>query len=155
LGGINMWEDELWHEMRRIRRAVNNVFGFSDLPRPYVEKEFTNHRRAFADIEEKEDAFVVLVEMPGVKKEDISIEILDDNRLMIKAEKKQEVEKKDEKKERFMYSFQRKYAGFYRTIHLPEAADIENLDSEYKNGVLHITIPKKKDQKKKRIIHVK
>jgi len=133
--------------MKRIRRAIDRAFGSEDFPRT----EFGNYRHARAGFLEEDDYFVITVEIPGIKKEDIRIEIGEDNNLVIKAQKKKETKKEDEKEGRY---YSRQYSGYYRSFRLPGEADLENLDTQYEDGIIKITIPKRKDKKKK-IINVK
>lgn len=151
-----MWEDKFWNEMKRMRRNMNRMFGFSDFPRKNFDSEFSNYRDAYADFDENENEFIIIVEIPGIDKENINLQVLDNNRLLVKAEKKQEIEKKEEDDgESFNYRYVKMYAGFYRTFDLPEEADIDNIDAEYKEGILKITILKKKEARKKKIIKIK
>ena len=143
-----MWEDNLLNEMKKLKARMNRAFGFTDFPKRSLEPE--NYRHAFADFIEKEEGYIIAVEIPGVNKEDINVDIVN-NTLRIKAEKKQEFEKKQEKE----YKYSKSYAGFYRAISLPEDAETEKIDIEYKNGVLKILVPKKKEVKKKKMIMVK
>ena len=143
-----MWEDNLMNEMKRLRMRINRAFGFTDFPKKSSEPE--NYRHALADFRETENDYAVIVEIPGVNKEDINIDAAN-NTLRIKAEKKQEFEKEQDDE----YRYSKSYAGFYREITLPENAEAEKIDAEYKNGVLKISILKKKEAKKKKMIVVK
>lgn len=142
-----MWEDQFWHEMRRIRKAIDRAFGSDEFSR----NEFDNYRYARAGFAEEENEFIISLEIPGIKKEDIHIEIGEDN-IIVKAQKKQEIKKEDEKAGRYSYS--RQYSGFYRSFRLPDDADLENLDTKYEDGILKITVPKIKNKKRK-VIKVK
>ncbi len=150
-----MIERNFWNEMRRFRNRMNDFFSYPDFP----ETEFgetvkpANYRKAWADFKETENSFIISVEIPGISKEDVHLEILEDNTLVIKAEKKKETEK--EIPEQGIYRYAKVYAGFYRTIALPESADADKLDVEYKDGILEITLPKTKEAKKKKVIRVR
>lgn len=151
-----MWEDQLWNDMKRMRKRMNHLFGFSDFSRRVVDEEPANYRHAWTEIDENENEYVLSVEMPGVNKEDIHLEVHDGNRLVIKAEKKQQIEKKDEETESVKkYSLIKKYSGFYRSFDLPEEADTSLIDAKYVEGILKITIPRKKSVKKKNMIKVR
>jgi HSP20 family protein len=87
---------------------------------------------------------VVKTDLPGLKKDDISIDFAD-NMLTIAGEKKHE-----EKVERDnYYRFERSYGRFYRTFDLPEGMDMEKAKAHYENGVLEIRIPKSAEAVKK------
>lgn len=109
-----------------------------------------NFRKAFTDFEETPDAFILRVELPGMKKEDISLDITEEG-LEIRAEKQHEEEQ--EEKERRAYS--RSFAGFYQRIALPEHADVTHIDAEYKDGVLTIKVPKTAEKRKRKEVRIK
>jgi len=89
------------------------------------------------DIEEKEKEFRIIAELPGLSKEEITINIKD-NLLSISGEKKQEKKTEDENYHRT----ERIFGSFQRTFRLPEYADQDNIAAEYKNGILNVSIPK-------------
>lgn len=117
------------------------------------EEHEQEYRRAWADLHETESKYLLTVELPGIKKEDIDLQ-LSGNTIRIKAQKKQEKKSHDEKHGSYFYAAS--YAGFMRTIPLPENASSENIEAEFKNGVLKIRIKKKKSsQIKKKEIRIK
>ncbi|RMD67469.1 Hsp20/alpha crystallin family protein [Candidatus Pacearchaeota archaeon] len=147
------WESPIWREMRRMQRQIDRLMeNFTrpwNLSRPReleLETPSNTLRRAWTDIEENDNEIVLKVELPGMNKDDIKVE-LEDDAIAIKAIKKQETKKED--KDAYFHS--KTYAGFYRRIALPAEADTENIDAEYKNGVLTLRIPKKKTSPKKEI----
>lgn len=79
---------------------------------------------------------VVIAELPGIKPEDVKVEVSGDA-LSIEGERKQE--KKEEKPG--YYRSERSYGRFYRTIPIPEGAEADQIKAYMKNGVLEITIP--------------
>ena len=96
------------------------------------------------DIDETEDAFVVKAELPGVEKDDVSVNI-DNGVLTIKGEKK--IETEDKKRHRVECA----YGSFVRSFTLPQEIKAEKIEAEYKNGVLTLTIPKSEEAKPKQI----
>jgi HSP20 family protein len=96
------------------------------------------------DIDETEDAFVVKAELPGVEKDDVSVNI-DNGVLTIKGEKK--IETEDKKRHRVECA----YGSFVRSFTLPQEIKAEKIEAEYKNGVLNLTIPKSEEVKPKQI----
>jgi len=86
---------------------------------------------------EGDDAYYIEVDLPGVKKEDINIDV-DDNTLTISGERKI----KEEHKEDNFYKVESVYGKFERAFSLPEDVDTEKIEAEHKNGVLEIKIPK-------------
>jgi len=93
-----------------------------------------------ADIVETKNSFEVNAELPGVPKENIKVNVVDDT-LTIEGEKKADVEKKDE--EGKVYQRERSYGSFKRSFVLPENADIKNIHAGYDHGVLKLILSKK------------
>jgi HSP20 family protein len=101
------------------------------------------------DIVENDNDFVVNVELPGVRKEDVKITV-NDGVLTVKGEKKQERELKEDQYRRL----ERSFGAFERSFTLPTTAQSDRIGANYNNGVLMITIPKA-EQAKPREIEVK
>ena len=98
------------------------------------------------DIYETETAIILKVELPGLSKDDISIEIKDNN-LILRGERKFE---KDIREESY-HRIERSYGTFSRTFSLPNAIDRNKVDATFKDGILEITIPKAEETKPKQI----
>ncbi|MCL5668584.1 MAG: Hsp20/alpha crystallin family protein [Gammaproteobacteria bacterium] len=91
------------------------------------------------DLTENDKEYNVRAEIPGVKKEDISITI-DGNRVSLSAEiKKEKEEKKDEK----VLRSERYYGRVYRSFTLDQDVDEGKAEAKYKDGVLELKLPKK------------
>jgi len=102
------------------------------------------------EMDERDGQLRVCVDLPGVKKEDVKVEILDDA-LLIQGERKQESE---EKREGF-YRSERSYGSFQRLVPLPEGANADNATANFKDGVLEITLTApQREQKRNRHIEV-
>lgn len=98
------------------------------------------------DVQDTEDALVVRAEVPGVDKDDLSIE-LHDRTLTIRGEKRAE-EKRETDKE--VYT-ERRYGSFLRTINLPHEVDNETVEARHDNGILTIRLPKSTRERPKQI----
>jgi HSP20 family protein len=92
---------------------------------------------------EGEYAYHVEVDLPGVKKEDINVNV-QDNVLTISGERKS----KEEVKEENYYKVESQYGKFERSFTLPENVDAEDIHAESQDGVLEVVIPKLKVAKK-------
>eukprot|EP00485_Elphidium_margaritaceum_P002402 CAMPEP_0202689888 /NCGR_PEP_ID=MMETSP1385-20130828/5062_1 /ASSEMBLY_ACC=CAM_ASM_000861 /TAXON_ID=933848 /ORGANISM="Elphidium margaritaceum" /LENGTH=171 /DNA_ID=CAMNT_0049345099 /DNA_START=103 /DNA_END=618 /DNA_ORIENTATION=- len=98
------------------------------------------------DIQERNDAYEVHVDMPGVKKEDIDLNITD-KVLSISGERKYERETKSDEAADFQYYHQERFQGkFSRVVTLPDNIDedLTKVSASYNDGVLNIVIPKQK-----------
>jgi len=98
------------------------------------------------DISEDEDNLYVEVEVPGMKKEDIKVS-LEHNVLSLKGEKKQDKEIKEENYHRW----ERCYGSFSRAFELPIPVEAGKIKANYRNGVLHVQLPKAEEVKPKEI----
>ena len=96
------------------------------------------------DIFEEGDNFVVKAEIPGMKKEEIEVNLTDDM-VTISGEKKKEekVEKKD------YYRFERSFGSFSRSFRLPKDVQADKAKAIFKDGVLELKVPKTEEAKKK------
>jgi HSP20 family protein len=133
-----------FEEILRLQRELERL---ARLGAP-VEKEIERELKLIMPVEmyETPEELVVRVELPGVKKEDIDISVRD-NYLIIKAEKREEVEENRE----HVHIAERVYGKFERVIPLPADIDTENVKAKYENGILEIRFPKKSAVKEKKI----
>lgn len=99
---------------------------------------------------EGEFAYHVDVDLPGVKKEDIKVD-LNKGVLTISGERKT----KEEVKQEDYYKIETYFGKFSRSFTLPDNVDIENVEAKSDNGVLEIVIPKLKDDVSKKSIEIK
>ena len=156
----------LFDEMRRMQEQMDNMFDNFFVNDPFDKRnklllegpkkgEFatSHYRQPVSDIYETDKEIVAEVEMPGLEKKDIQVNI-DQNGIEVRAEKKAETKQEDKKKG--IYRFERNYSGFYRHFSLPTNAVADKSNAEYKDGILKITIPKAKvEEHKKKLIDVK
>ena len=153
-------ENDIWDEMRRIREnmdyLINSVFSpdslfGSDLVPKSLLPDYTKHslttvdnyRYPAADVYEKGNNIIAEVDLPGIDKKNIKVNITNDY-VEIKAEKNEE--KKQNNKKKGFYSLERSYVGFHRKLPLPAKIDSKKSEAEYKDGVLKITMPKIPDK---------
>jgi HSP20 family protein len=88
------------------------------------------------DVFEKDNRLVTKIDLPGMKKEDVKVEVTDGH-LAISGERKTEAE---EKKENF-YHCEREYGSFYRAVPLPDGVKLEDVKATFSDGVLEVSIP--------------
>jgi HSP20 family protein len=89
------------------------------------------------DVSETKDAVLVKAEVPGMDPKDIQLS-LQEQVLILKGEKKQEKEEKDE----HFYRAERSYGAFTRAVRLPASVDGSKVTATFKNGLLAVTLPK-------------
>jgi HSP20 family protein len=98
------------------------------------------------DIAERENDFVVKMELPGVAKEDVRITMQEDI-LTIRGEKKQEKESKGSE----FHRIERSFGSFQRSFTLPASVKAGDIDASFSDGVLHVTLPKAEEARPKQI----
>jgi HSP20 family protein len=97
------------------------------------------------DIDENDEEYIVSADMPGIKKEDISIEC-SGNQLTISAERKYESTdgNRNDRRERY-------YGSYQRSFTLPSGVDVDKIEATCDGGVLTVRIPKEEGSKARRI----
>jgi HSP20 family protein len=150
--------------------AANQPDPFSDLVRMQQEMErlfnstlnpysaFPDFDYAFGqekiqpmDLRERPDAFVVQMDLPGMNKSDISIEVKD-RVLSINGERAESMEK--QKDEEYLLQ-ERTRNAFSREVVLPKSVKVDAVEAEYKEGVLTITLPKAQKEKTAKSIKIR
>ena len=100
--------------------------------RPVEETAWLPH----IDVLERDNRLITKVDLPGMKKEDVKVEVADGH-LAISGERKSEVE---EKKDDF-YRCEREYGSFYRAVPLPQGVTLNDVKATFANGVLEVSVP--------------
>lgn len=136
---LSRWDP--FTELSRLQDEVFRAFG----------QEERNGAQALAfrpavDIVEGKDAIWLKAELPGVKTEDVHIEV-EKNVLTLRGERKNEekVEKDN------FYRYERRFGQFARSFVLPENVDGNAIDAEMKDGILTVRLPKKAAEQPRKI----
>jgi HSP20 family protein len=145
-----------WQPFEVLRSQVDRMFhdfqtGFLQAPffRPFPDMEsFWRRDLGFnvtpaMDIVEKDGAFEVTAELPGLDAKDIEVQLAN-GMLTIKGEKNEEKEEKTKGR----YVSERRYGSFLRTLQVPGGVDVDKIEAGYKSGVLTVTLPKSPEAKK-------
>lgn len=129
------------------RNAVDTLFDrfFGELPSvPWGEGTWMPSM----DVSETDGQVNVKMDLPGMESKDIDVSVSGDL-LTVRGEKE---EKKEQGEEEGQYYCQERYVGsFQRSVRLPEAVESDQVDAEFKNGVLNITLPKSGEGETKKI----
>jgi HSP20 family protein len=99
------------------------------------------------EISETASELLVKAELPGLRKEDVEIEI-ENNVLTLKGEKKEEREEKEED----TYLYERSYGSFQRSFSLPVGVKEDEVKADFRDGVLRIRLPKAQTARGKKIV---
>jgi HSP20 family protein len=102
--------------------------------------------RPAVDIHEDEQAIKLMAELPGVRQEDVSVEI-EDNVLTLTGERKLEHEDKREGYHRI----ERAYGAFSRSFVLPRTVDTQGIEAQMREGTLTVRLPKRAETQPRRI----
>jgi HSP20 family protein len=98
------------------------------------------------DVRETENAYLVEADLPGLKKEDIDVQV-HDNIVTIRGERKQE---EQEDKDRYA-RFERRYGRFERSFRLSDRIDTGKVEASYRDGVLRLELAKREEAKPRQI----
>src|SRR5687767_8352102 len=127
---------------------VDDLFkGFLVRPVAYEGARTDALPRVKVDVAEKNGAYTVTAELPGVKKEDIQVSI-DGAEVTLAAEVKRE--KEVAKDERVLHA-ERLYGKVSRSFTLPQEVDEGKAEAKFKDGVLELTLPKKQATARKQV----
>ena len=88
------------------------------------------------DVFEKDNRLVTKIDLPGMKKDDVKVEVTD-GQLAISGERKREAEEKADD----FYRCEREYGSFYRAVPLPDGVKLEDVKATFSDGVLEVSVP--------------
>jgi HSP20 family protein len=88
------------------------------------------------DVFEKDNRLITRVDLPGVKKEDVTVEVKN-GQLTLSGERKSETDEQNKN----MYRCEREYGGFYRAVPLPAGVKPADVKATFANGVLEVSVP--------------
>jgi HSP20 family protein len=146
-----------WRPFESLRNQVDRLFrdfetGF--LQSPFYRdvdnlwrRDLSFPVRPAVDIVEKDNAFEITTELPGLDAKNIELSLFDDV-LTIKGEKREE----KDKKAKDCYVSERHYGSFRRSVRLPSTINAGKIEANYKRGVLTVTIPKAAEAQKKQTV---
>jgi len=123
------------------RPSINSLFDDFFTNTEKLDTNYNKHTTPAVNVKEDEKSFIIELAVPGIKKQDLNIE-LDNNKLSISNEK--ESSKLEEKEKYTRREFV--YSKFQRTFNLPKNVDEKNIAGDYKDGILTVTIPKIKER---------
>jgi HSP20 family protein len=135
---LNRGELSPWSALRDIETQFTRLMNDFGAEFPFGDKSWS----PAVDLRETDDAYVVHADVPGVKKDEIDIEIIEDV-VTIKGERKEETEKKDGNYHRV----ERHFGSFMRSIEIPGGFDGEKVSAKFSDGVLEVTLPKLEEKK--------
>lgn len=139
--GLQRWvpSNEIWDLQDEMSRFFSGFFGPQEASTSSV-------WAPLVDIHEDKEAVTITAELPGLKRDDVKINI-EEGTLTIRGERKFE----NETKKKNYFRIERSYGSFYRSFSLPSTVQADKVKANMKDGVLEIYIPKKEEAKPKEI----
>jgi len=136
--------ESIWREMEDMRAEMEGMFsqmqgtgrlllpagGVGDRMLPAIRGEFR------VDVREHDDGVEVVADLPGIEKDDVSIQLLNPRALEIACERKGETEEKS----KGYYMRERVYGTLRRIVALPADVSLEDAKASFKNGVLQVRL---------------
>lgn len=146
--------ESVWREMEEMRADLENLFqqtysggkllppgGVADRMLPAIRGEFR------VDVREQDDDVIIVADLPGVEKDDVSIQLVGARALEIASERKGEREETSED----YYMRERIYGSMRRVVALPADVTEDDSSASFRNGVLEVRLKKTRIQPKGRI----
>jgi HSP20 family protein len=142
---ITRWDP--FRELEEMSDRLNQVFGRSisrtDQGREVMTVAEWTPR---VDISETDREYLIKVELPEVKKEDVKVTV-EDGVLMIQGERRRELEERGRK----FHRVERSYGTFMRSFAVPDEIDEAKVSADFKDGMLNLRLPKSEQAKPKAI----
>ncbi|MFN7983145.1 MAG: Hsp20/alpha crystallin family protein [Vicinamibacterales bacterium] len=133
---MGLWDEPFGFPLfHRLSRELDAMFKGFGIEAPTFDRMPTTWNPTM-EVYTKGNEFYVKVDVPGMKKEEVTVEVNTEN-LVVRGERKEE---KEEKKEGF-YKTERTYGSFFRTVPLPEGVMPDTAKASMADGVLTITMP--------------
>lgn len=132
-----MFDNNIWNEMDRFFDDFNRNLPVND------ERLLSSN----IEVDEQKDHFLVCVDMPGIRKEDINLEIKD-NIVTISGERKSRFDNREKEGSKNEVA---NYGSFLQSFSLPSTVDADKIEANYENGVLELFIPKSQMARSRKI----
>ena len=151
MNGLMKWRNRNTPEHRRdpfdvLQNEINRLFDRDPMDFGREPALFDEGFAPAIDVSETDNNVEIRCDLPGVRKDDIDISV-SGNLLTIKGEKQDE----KEEKESTYYRRESWNGSFQRTVSLPESVDADKAKAEMRDGILHLTMPKREEEKRKQI----
>ncbi len=137
--------------IRRFAEEMDRLFedfGLGDIT-PRIQLRGGRQWMPHLEVCERGGSFIVRADLPGIKRDDVSVEVRDDE-LCIAGERR---EAREEREEGF-YRTERQYGRFYRSVPLPEGVDPEKAEATFRDGVLEVKMPMTERASRRRRIQI-
>ncbi|MBW4675420.1 MAG: Hsp20/alpha crystallin family protein [Desmonostoc geniculatum HA4340-LM1] len=131
-----------WREIDTLQRQINSLFEDTRVPSGFLDRDFI--KVPAAELQETDDAVLLLLELPGIDAKNLDIQVTEDA-VHISAEGKSETKTQENGTTKTEFY----YGKFQRVIPLSARIQNTNVTADYKDGILHLTLPKTEQEKNK------
>ncbi len=131
-----------WAGFGEIERHLDRVFNGA----PLASLEESGTWMPAVDIRERDDAYLLEADLPGLTREDITVSVVED-RVTLKGARKRE----EHREEKGYRRYERAEGSFERSFRIHGGIDANKVDARFENGVLRVTLPKPEQNKPKQI----
>jgi HSP20 family protein len=135
-----------WEPFRELSALQNEMSRWMGLAGATPANGQSSNWLPAVDVWETENELVLSVDLPGIREEDIAVE-LDENVLTVSGERSRASEQSTER----YYRYERRFGSFSRSVTLPPGVQEDTISARYENGVLEVRVPKPEEPKPKRI----
>ncbi len=132
-----------WQELEEMSSRLNRLFIQPTSGEAAVRTAWSPS----VNVEETKEELLLTAELPGMNIDDVEIEV-ENNVLSIRGEKKEE---REESAERRFHLWERCYGSFERQFTLPRTVKTEEISAQFRDGILHVQLPKAPEAKAKKI----
>lgn len=136
-----------WTPLTEFRREMDRLF--DDYWSPTSgdsRREMESEWNPACDVAEAENHYLLTLEVPGIPKEQIKLEVID-NQITISGERTAE----EKKREPGSWYTERRYGKFHRTFSLPAGVDAQKVEANYQDGILKVYVPKAESAKPRQV----
>jgi HSP20 family protein len=131
-----------WREIDTLQRQINNLFEDTRVPSGLLDRDLI--KVPAAELQETDNAIYLKLELPGIDAKDLDIQVTEDA-VHISAERKSETKTEENGTTKTEFY----YGKFQRVIPLSARIQNTNVSADYKDGILHLTLPKTEKEKNK------
>lgn len=135
---LTVLRDPAFSSILQLASFPDEFSALFDAPSARFAKETQAIANTAVDVKETPDAFVFHADLPGLKKDEVKVQIEDGNVLTITGERTREAKQENER----FHRMERSTGKFLRRFRLPENAKVESITAAAKDGVLTVTVPK-------------
>lgn len=142
-----------WEPMRELQDIRNRLSSFfsgrdNDLTISRLTDMKTSDWHPAVDISEDDKEYLIIADLPEVSKDEVKVAV-ENGVLSISGERRSKSEEKDEKRK--YHRIERSFGSYMRSFRLPEDVEENKIDADFKDGVLHVHLPKGEPTQKKKI----